>query len=361
MREKLDILHPFKEGSKTSNLVAENFLIAARRLHRLTVELFKDTPYSPDDWPELWDIECDIIEPYLPEGQVLERIFPEKDFLKGQVYPPNFIPKLEVFINQFHDEVPNVLRVIEDFKSVDDRLHGITPAIRAKGKDMDARKTLQYFSGRSICRARVDLYPDYDGGRAEKARGNRSDFVTTELVLMLCIMTKLSRENCWVYLFPQKWRTNLNTEWRSTALICRRYYHQLKYYTTLESMRDDWLNIFLGYEIYLTYSAYLDSSTRFVTLISTIIQFALSKQRFWVALSEHEGSQGDKVLFKAALERILTADYTELYYIDSKQVLLNFPDEQFPDYTNTSVFKPKYENDPSYPLSKPVKKKEPAS
>lgn len=288
-----------------------NFFIAANRLHSCAERLFEGTPYKPDKWPEIWMHEVALLKPFISEEQYANLVVDEVDTLKGHGLPERFEERLHAFDLAFEAECSRMLQAVEDLRAY--------MPINRRAQVYRPRDVSKYFEKKIICRPRKPPFPEYDYGvgllkatddpRKANKNGrdtNRVQFMTTELVLMICLLMNLPRVQVFLALFPYKWKNNLTNEWENLWSLGISYYYTLYRYTTIEAIFDDLLVLLGCYELYITLGLIKPDSEKLIILLFSMSRIALSHRRFWEHVKAYTCDEREEVMVRFVLNHMLT-------------------------------------------------------
>ena len=283
--EVFEISEHTESPNEAKEKAFHDFFVEAKKLHQLTEQLFENTPYESNLWPELWQYLCNRLKNHIPESSYGVLILNEDDSLQNRSAPVNFQKKLDVYDQAFDAEIPQMLKVIDTLR------HFLI--IKRRDKTYKASDIAANFSGRLINRPRRLPFPGYEIGvglwdseNAEKKacrngrETNRVNYMTTELVLMLSLLTQLPREEIFLALFPYKLKNNLTEEWGALRHVLKSYYYTLRHYSTMESMFDDLLILLGCYELYITSGSIKPDSEKIVVLLFSICRQAMKNKRY---------------------------------------------------------------------------------
>ena len=306
-----DMNHFAYEAVTSYDSALNNFFIAANRLHLCAERLFEGTPYKPDKWPEIWMHEVALLQPFISEEQYANLVVDEVDTLKGHGLPERFEERLHAFDLAFEAECSRMLQAVEDLRAY--------MPINRRAQVYRPRDVSKYFEKKIICRPRKPPFPEYDYGvgllkvtddpRKANKNGrdtNRVQFMTTELVLMICLLMNLPRVQVFLALFPYKWKNNLTNEWENLWSLGISYYYTLYRYTTIEAIFDDLLVLLGCYELYITLGLIKPDSEKLIILLFSMSRIALSHRRFWEHVKAYTCDEREEVMVRFVLNHMLT-------------------------------------------------------
>ena len=311
MCKKIDLNALAYVAVTSENSAFANFFIAATRLHLCTERLFAETPYKIDKFPEIWFHQVELVKPYISEETYLVLLDNKNDSLKGHTLQHHFIEKLENYDREFEAELSRMFQAIEDLRTY-------IPVKRKEGlyKPSDVSS---HFEKKLIIRPRHLPFEEYDYGvglmspddSPKKANKNGRDtnrvqYMTTELVLMICILMNLPRVEVFLALYPYKWKNLLTSEWDTLRLLGKSYYYTLHRYATMESIYDDLLLLLGCYEIYSTLGPIKPDSEKLILFLSSVARKALKHRRYWERVKSFLGDDHEEAMLSFVLARFLT-------------------------------------------------------